>query len=226
MVYPAGNGFSAGCCWLGGLDWQTNVAHRSKQELCLSPGARSRGEEGRRTRLRHEEASVARHVPDKRGGRPGNEPHSTRPDQSRQAQARSKHPCTTISTFGRLSAANKHTSVHVQTDRRTDTCRCYNIPATRYIPPWHSVLTIAVHRRVARRNSSSVGFSVCVSVCLSLSLCLSVSASASALSVESTRVNEAYMIGDPALVRYDVPCAKSLTSANDDDDHHHHHDSR
>lgn len=52
----------------GWLDWQTNVV-RSKQELCLSwPGARSRGEEGRRTRLRHEEGGVCRpHVPGERG---------------------------------------------------------------------------------------------------------------------------------------------------------------
>lgn len=170
MVYPAENGFSAGCCWLGGLDWQTNVAHRSKQELCLSPGARSRGEEGRRTRLRHEEASVARHVPDKRGGRPGNEPHSTRPDQSRQVQ-------TSMHDDFYFWKAKRCQQTHVRpcADRQTDR----HLPLlqhTRYTV-YSTVALSPYHRRPQTRRSQKQLFCrfLCLCVCVSVSLSVSLS---------------------------------------------------
>lgn len=176
MIYPAL--FSS---LLG--DWQTNKSDiplpgltKQKRNLCCREITGETGAvETRGGLCQHVQEGKIRPETTRRGvrsipGRPGNEPHSTRPDQAH------KHPCTTISTFGRLSAANKHTSDLIHPYIHTDGqghIPLLHIPATRYIPPWHSVLTI--RRPQTRRSQETVllavlsvgGFAVCLSICLS-----------------------------------------------------------
>lgn len=177
--------------------------------------------------MRHEEVSVntckkARQDQRRRGGgvrsipgRPGNEPHSTRPDQ---AQAR-QTPMHDDFYFWKTKRCQQthvrpHPSIHTYRRTRTYTAAthtCYTVYSTVALSPYHPSSTDASLAGNRPSRCLVCRWFRCLSVCRVNTRCL--------------RINEAYMIENPALARYNVPCAKDLTSTNDHH-HYHHHDSR
>lgn len=101
---------------------------------------------------------------------------------------------------------------HIQASRHLE----LNFPP-RYIPPWHSVLTI--HRRIDRQTRRSRKERK------KERKKYPPPPPPSRLPLTTVyELTKVYMIESPALPRYDVLCAKSLTSTNDDHDHDHDHD--